>query len=81
MTLSSSHLLSVPTLLLCGALTTTLFAADESIRISPQIMVGTAGVEIGVAGEFRLGMWEPVNIRPEVFINDDADVGGGPSVL
>jgi len=84
MTLPSLQFFAMPTLLLCGAMTTTLFAADEyieSVRISPQLMVGTAGVEIGAAVEIRLGMWNSVNLRPEVFINDDADVGGGASAL
>ncbi len=56
-------------------------AAEHDIRIVPQILAGTAGVEPGVALEWR-GLDQPLLVvRPEVFINEDAEIGAGGSVL
>jgi hypothetical protein len=55
-------------------------AADMDLRLVPQVMVGTAGLEPGAALEWR--GWHPRPIlRPEAFINEDGRVGGGGAIL
>ena len=64
-----------------------LFAADpvintsDDIRIAPQIMVGTAGFEPGVALEYRPTSLTGWNFRPEVFLSEDVRVGAGLAAL
>jgi len=50
----------------------------DDIRIAPEIMVGTAGFEPGVALEYRVNEW---NIRPEAFLSEDIRVGAGLAAL
>lgn len=73
--------LTHPTLTLLVAGFTQLAAAEGSVGIVPQIMVGTAGMEIGLAVEVRSPRWQELNLRPELFLNNDERVGGGLSVL
>jgi len=78
-------LVLVPTLLI--GTTCALFAAHSDVhehnngipRLVAQALVGTAGFEPGVAVEWRFGPYH-VLVRPEVFINEDSDVGFGASV-
>jgi hypothetical protein len=58
-----------------------LAAADTTVGIGPQLMIGTPGFEPGAAAEIHVGMWEPIVIRPELFISDDGRLGGGASLL
>ncbi|HEX3133943.1 MAG TPA: hypothetical protein VHX44_10235 [Planctomycetota bacterium] len=80
--MSRYHFLAlVPALLL--STTCTAFAVDEHHdgipRLVAEVVVGTAGFEPGVAAEWRFG--DPhFLVRPEVFINDDGDLGGGASI-
>lgn len=58
-----------------------LTSADHDLRIVPQLVVGTAGVEPGVALEYRTASLNRMIIRPEVFLNEDSRVGGGGALL
>jgi len=59
----------------------TASAMDNDLRIVPQILAGTAGVEPGVALEWR-GLDKAVLIlRPEIFLSEDGDLGAGAAVL
>ena len=58
-----------------------LTAADDDLRIVPQLVVGTAGIEPGVALEYRTGNLERIVLRPEVFLSEDSRIGGGAAVL
>ncbi len=49
-------------------------------RLVAQALVGTSGFEPGIAAEWRLGHDADIVVRPEVFLNEDADVGGGASL-
>ena len=71
--------------ILCGVAcafgTSLLTAADDDLRIVPQLVVGTAGIEPGVALEYRTANLNHMVIRPEVFINEDSRIGGGGALL
>ena len=69
------------TIALCAAALAPLWAADDDLRIVPQVMVGTAGFEPGVALEWRAGEMERVVFRPEAFISEDGRLGGGGAIL
>lgn len=74
----------VPGILACGAalaLTTPASAMESDFRIIPQITAGTAGVEPGVALEWRGLERTSVIIRPEVFVSEDGDIGAGAAIL
>jgi len=58
-----------------------LAAADGSIRVAPEVLVGTPGFEIGVAMEFRSDSWEGITVRPELLLNNDGKIGGGAAIL
>lgn len=58
-----------------------LAAADNDIRIVPQLIVGTSGIEPGVALEYRAANLDHMVFRPEVFLSEDSRVGGGGAVL
>lgn len=47
-----------------------LWGAEDDLRIVPQVMVGTAGFEPGMAIEWRAGEMEHVIFRPEAFISE-----------
>ena len=51
------------------------------MRIVPQLMVGTVGLEPGVAGEYRPDEEPRLVVRPEVFLSDDHHFGGGGAAL
>lgn len=59
----------------------TASAAENDQRILPQLMVGTAGFEPGLALEWRGRERLSYVIRPEVFVNEDGGVGGGGAIL
>ena len=68
--------------LLAAALAGTPLAADDAnMRILPQATAGTHGFNIGAAFEWRPAWRVPLVLRPEAFVNDDFDFGGGASVL
>ena len=58
-----------------------LMSSDHDLRIVPQLVFGTAGIEPGVALEYRTAHLNRMVIRPEVFINEDSRVGGGGALL
>ena len=70
-------------LLTLAASLPSLTAVDEpsSFRIVPQILVGTSGVEPGLAAELYVPEWRIAALRPELFISEDGDLGGGVSAL
>lgn len=72
---------AVAALTLCAGMLAPLLGADNDLRIVPQVMVGTAGFEPGVALEWRAGDFERVVFRPEVFVNEDGRIGGGGAIL
>jgi hypothetical protein len=59
----------------------TAYAAENDLRIVPQLMVGTAGFEPGLAMEWRGRKHLSFVVRPEVFVNEDGGVGGGGAFL
>lgn len=84
LTFKSNNLQSVPAiaaLMVCAGALVPLLAADNDLRIVPQVMVGTAGFEPGVALEWRAADFERVVFRPEVFVNEDGRIGGGGAIL
>lgn len=62
-------------------LTGSAFAAEGDLRITPQLMIGTAGFEPGVALEYRAPSSPTLVFRPEVFLSEDERLGGGGAVL
>ena len=74
-----------PTILACAvalALTAvSASAADNDLRIIPQVTAGTAGVEPGLAMEWRCYKWPSLILRPEVFVSEDGQIGAGGAVL
>jgi hypothetical protein len=56
-------------------------AADVDLRIIPQVAVGTAGFEPGLALEWRSAELGQIILRPELILNEDGDIGGGGAVL
>lgn len=48
-------------------------------RLVVQVLGGTSGIEPGIAAEWRFRN-ERIVVRPEVFLNEDEDVGGGASI-
>lgn len=58
-----------------------LTAADDDLRIVPQLVVGTAGIEPGVALEYRTANLDHMVLRPEVFLSEDSRIGGGAALL
>ena len=78
-----SSLILVPTLLSC-CVCSVITAADGPHndglpRVVAQVLIGTSGFEPGVAAEWRFGDYGML-VRPEVFINEDANAGGGASI-
>lgn len=82
---SQSKSAVTPTVLTCAialVLTAgTASAADDDLRIIPQVIAGTAGVEPGLAFEWRYHNRPSLIIRPEVFVSDDGRIGAGGAVL
>lgn len=77
-TISPNILACAVALALAGS---TASALENDLRITPQITVGTAGVEPGLALEWR-GMERPYCIlRPEVFVSEDERIGAGGAIL
>ncbi len=73
--------LLIPTALLAAVAGGSAAAVEGDLRIVPQLMVGSAGVEPGVALEWRgspAGQWV---IRPEVLLSNDDRPGVGIAVL
>lgn len=65
-----------------GLAVSTASAVEHDLRIIPQISVGTAGVEPGLALEWRGMEDQPYFIfRPEIFVSEDGRIGGGAAVL
>ncbi len=56
-------------------------AVENDVRLVPQLLVGTAGVEPGIALEIR----PPANplfiVRPELLISEDGRLGAGGAIL
>ena len=48
-------------------------------RLVAQVLGGTSGIEPGIAAEWRFSDG-PCVVRPEVFLSEDANVGGGGSI-
>lgn len=57
------------------------WAADSDIRLVPQLAVGTAGFEPGLALEWRGSNHPGLVVRPELLLSEDGDLGGGLAVL
>ena len=74
----------IPFLLRASALAVlvaALHAADTDVRLVPQLVIGTAGFEPGVAVEIR-GLARPeLVLRPEVLLNEDGRLGVGGALL
>lgn len=81
---SLTHLIT-SSFILCGIACASgagaLSAEDTDLRIVPQLVVGTAGIEPGVALEYRTGNLNRMVIRPEVFLSEDSRIGGGGALL
>lgn len=75
----------LPTILACTVVLTsvgsTASAVDNDLRLIPQITAGTAGVEPGLALEWRGMDRSALILRPELFLSEDGDLGGGAAVL
>jgi len=75
----------VPSLLACTVAlafaASTASAMENDIHIIAQVNAGTAGVEPGLALEWRGMDRQSLIIRPEVFLNEDEDIGGGVAIL
>lgn len=56
-------------------------AAENDLRIVPQVMIGTSGFEPGVALEWRGSDASPLIIRPEVLLSEDGRPGAGLAIL
>ena len=56
-------------------------AVEQDVRLVPQITAGTAGLEPGLALEWRGLDLAPVIIRPEIFVSEDGHPGGGGAIL
>ena len=67
--------------LLLAATAVTSHAADDSISLVPQLLVGSAGAEPGLALEYRPSSVDRLIVRPEVFVSEDGNLGGGGAVL
>lgn len=83
--MSSNHRAPSSSLLRLVALAATLVAAiqaaDTDVRIAPQLVVGTAGVEPGLALELRPAASPQIIVRPELLISEDGQLGAGGAVL
>ncbi len=71
----------VTALAVTGAGVSNVAAAEDDLRIVPQIAAGTSGFEPGVALEWRSADLFPVVVRPEALISEDGRPGGGAAVL
>lgn len=56
-------------------------AEEQSVRLVPQVAYGTAGLEPGLAGEWRHANLPGLIVRPELLLSEDAKLGGGAAVL
>jgi hypothetical protein len=63
------------------ALAASASAADDDLRIVPQLNVGTAGLEPGAAVEWRAPALENWTLRPEVLISEDVRLGAALAAL
>lgn len=65
------------------ALSTSAGALDHGndVRIVPQLMVGTSGLEPGLALEWRGPANRDFIMRPELLISEDGRLGGGGALL
>ncbi|MBA3697369.1 MAG: hypothetical protein H0W78_00685 [Planctomycetes bacterium] len=54
--------------------------ADYLPRVGVQVLAGTSGIEPGIFAEWRLSE-ACVQLRPELFVNEDSKVGGGGGAL
>lgn len=52
---------------------------DYLPRVGVQVLGGTSGIEPGIFAEWRLSEAH-LQVRPEVFVNEDGKVGGGASI-
>lgn len=55
--------------------------AENDVRLVPQLAVGTAGVEPGLALEVRTPTRTQFVIRPELLLSEDGHLGGGGAIL
>lgn len=67
--------------LLLAATAITGHAADDSLSLVPQVLVGSSGFEPGLAVEYRPAGESRLIVRPEVFISEDERIGAGGAVL
>lgn len=77
----SRPLIGACLLVACGLAVPALQAADNDLRIVPQLIVGTAGIEPGVALEWRAPNLDHIVLRPELSLSEDQRLGAGVSVL
>ena len=70
---------------LAFVLATSSQAVDSDIRVVPQVLYGTSGLEPGLAvemaWEWRGPTSERLLLRPEILLNEDNRVGFGAAVL
>jgi hypothetical protein len=75
----------IPRILACTAaivlVGATASAAENDLRIIPQLTAGTAGAEPGIALEWRSSDLPLYALRPEVFVNEDGRLGAGAAVI
>lgn len=76
---STRHHLPIIALLVAGICTAP--AAEQDIRLVPQLAFGTSGLEPGIALEVRTGRIQPLIVRPEVLLNEDGRLGVGAALL
>jgi hypothetical protein len=55
--------------------------AEDSLSIVPQVLVGTANLEPGLAIEYRPTTEPRLILRPEAFLSEDNRLGAGGSLL
>lgn len=53
--------------------------ADHLPRVGAQVLAGTSGIEPGIFAEWRLREAQ-LQLRPELFINEDGNLGGGGAI-
>ena len=70
----------IPSIVLAMVSGAGVHAAEEDLRLVPQVLAGTAGVEPGLALEWRSPDLAFI-IRPEVLLSEDGRPGGGGAVL
>lgn len=68
----------LPLLLLAASVAPVVAMEWKDVRVGPQVLLGTSGVEPGAFAEFT---WDHFRLRPELFLQDFDRPGAGVSAL